>query len=144
MNTISVTEYQELLRTKAGRRTPRGRRRTSEEEELQRDCAAWVALNTRRYPILEWMIHVPNGGKRPRGEAGKLKSLGVKKGVVDFLLPFGNGGWRGLDIELKSATGRVTKEQKRWIERADEDRHYTAVCRSLDAFVDAVQVFLRG
>lgn len=62
------------------------------EDDLQVSCFEWIHLMLPQYPVLEWIIHVPNGGKRPRGVAGKLKAMGVKKGVLDILLPMPHNG----------------------------------------------------
>lgn len=59
-------------------------------------CVEWIDLMLPLYPVLEWIIHVPNGGKLPRGLAGKLKAMGVKKGVPDILLPLPYKGGQAL------------------------------------------------
>lgn len=76
------------------------------EDELQISCFEWIELMRPAHPILEWVIHVPNGGKRPRGAAGKLKAMGVKPGVLDVLLPLPYNGWSGLAIEMKVGKNR--------------------------------------
>ncbi len=59
-------------------------------------------------------MHVPNGGLRSRGEAGKMRAMGVRKGVVDWILPFPSpaGRYTGLAIEVKSHRGTVSDEQQ--------------------------------
>lgn len=117
-------------------------RRASPEEDLQRVCFEWASIKQRQYAILKWLIHVPNGGKRPKGEAGKLKALGVKPGVPDILLPRPSpqGRWKGLAIELKSSTGRVSPDQREWLDIHVEDGWCVGVARTLDEFVVLVEV----
>lgn len=75
-------------------------------------------------------FHVPNGGKRSKAEAARLKAMGTRAGVPDLI--FIHQG-RFLGIELKTEDGRLSPEQDRCIADlmlagADVD-----VCRSLDA-----------
>lgn len=124
MNTgssISISELRTLQR-KGEVRGLGAAKRGSPEEDLHRTCFEWIELHTPAYPVLRYAIHVPNGGKRPRGEAGKLKAMGVRKGVPDFLLPIRNGAHTGL------AT----------------DGYLTGVARSLDQFASLMRQYLRG
>jgi hypothetical protein len=137
---ISLAEYHKLV---AGGAVHRARvRRKNPEEQLHLACFEWILLNQARYPILRWLIHVPNGGKRPRGEAGKMKAMGVRKGVLDFLLPFQHNGYAGLLIELKSGNNDLTPEQIEWKEQGDKEGYLTAVCWSLEEFIKAVLKFV--
>ncbi len=119
-------------------------KRASPEEDLHRSCMEWVLLSASRHPILKWMVHVPNGGKRPKGEAGKLKAMGAKPGYPDLTLPRRAGPWTGLAIELKSPTGTVSQDQKEWLTAFLAEGWLVAVVRSLDDFIAVVQVFLEG
>lgn len=139
---ISLEEYRRLV---AGGAVLRVRaRRQNPEEQLHRACFEWVLLNQARYPILHWLIHVPNGGKRPRGEAGKLKAMGARKGVLDFLLPFPHNGHTGLFVELKADNNDLTQDQRVWKEKADQEGYLTAVCWTLEEFITVVSKFVGG
>lgn len=87
-----------------GQGTGSARARQRQEEDLQRAVAQWLRI---QHKSLVW-FHVPNGGARNAGEAGRLKAMGVRPGVADlcFVL-FGLTAW----IELKSASGAPTAEQ---------------------------------
>lgn len=146
---MSVKEYLSMLPSLQATQAegcPAGRtkRRETPEEDLQIACFSWVALMVPMHPILKWMVHVPNGGKRTKAEAGRLKAMGVKSGVLDVLLPRRHQGWQGLAIELKSATGRLSADQEAWLAAFDEDGYHTAVCRTIDEFMAAVNTFLAG
>ena len=119
-------------------------KRASPEEDLHRACMEWVVLSSAKHPILRWMIHVPNGGKRPRGEAGKLKALGTKPGYPDLTLPRRHKHWAGLAIELKSTEGRLSKDQKEWLDAFEKDGWLVAVCRTLDEFIATIMAYLDG
>ena len=85
----------------------------------------WAAQQRARYPELEWLYAIPNGGARGDKRSamirgGQLKAQGVKAGVSDICLPVKRGQWSGLYIELKrvslrpvrqGSAGGVTSEQ---------------------------------
>jgi|688.fasta_scaffold07353_15 Holliday junction resolvase len=58
---------------------------------------------------------VPNGGRRGKLEAIRMKRQGVAAGVPDLVLPGPDPRWRCLAIELKRQKGgRVAPEQEDW------------------------------
>lgn len=138
---ISVAEYHALF---ANGDKPVAKRRNTPEEDLHRACFELIGLLLFRHGILRWMVHYPSGGKRPRGEAGKLKAMGTKKGVPDLMLPKRNGRWTGLAIELKSATGRVSTEQQEWLAALAEEGYLTCVARTLREFQETLNTYLQG
>ena len=119
-------------------------KRKSPEEDLHRACMEWVELQTPRFPLLKWIVHVPNGGLRSRGEAGKLRAMGTKPGIPDLLLPRRCGSWTGLAIELKSGVGRLSTAQEEWLRAFAEEGYLTGVCREIGTFESTVMRFLKG
>lgn len=115
------------------------------EDQIHRACADWVFAHERIYPFLRWLMHVPNGGLRSRGEAGKMRAMGVRKGVVDWILPFPSptGRYTGLAIEVKSHRGTVSGEQQDFLDDAAAAGWLTAVVRSSDEFVKVVEQWIR-
>ena len=142
MNTINLQQYKALIA--AGNIPKIKKKRKSPEEDLHRVCMEWVVLSSAKHPILRWMLHVPNGGKRPRGEAGKLKALGTKPGYPDLTLPRRHKHWNGLAIELKSEIGRVSPDQKEWLDAFEADGWLVAVCRTLEEFVAITMRYIEG
>lgn len=80
----------------------------------------WVATQESKYPELELLHHIPNGGKRDKRTAEKLKAEGVKAGVPDICLPVARKGYNNLYIELKRIGGKASKEQKQWIDKLNK------------------------
>lgn len=66
-------------------------------------------------PEVAWLFHVPNGGQRSSFAGAQMKALGAKKGVPDLLMPVSTPHYNGLVIEMKSAKGSTTAEQKEWM-----------------------------
>lgn len=82
-------------------------------------------------PELKWLHHSPNGEKRDIRTGNKLKSMGVKRGFPDLLLPVRiDANTPGLVIEMKSATGSTSPEQKEWLKHLAQQGWIVAVARS--------------
>lgn len=102
------------------------------EDTIQAQVIRWATLQAGVYPELARLFHVPNGGQRHAVVAAKLKLQGVKSGVPDLCLPVPRYGRPGLWIEMKTADGRVSKNQKDWIEYLKGAGYRVEVCRSFD------------
>jgi hypothetical protein len=114
------------------------------EEQIHLACAQWVAWNKPQHAILNWLMHVPNGGKRSKVEACKFKAMGVLPGVPDYILPFcsPNGTYSGFACELKTAIGKVSKEQENWLHQAKTNGWLVSVARNPDQFIHSIKTFL--
>lgn len=86
--------------------------RLDDESGHQEALFSWAAYRTEIMPELQYMYHVPNGGKRDAATAVALKRQGVKAGVPDIMLPAARAGYHGLYIELKAGKNTTTKKQK--------------------------------
>lgn len=86
------------------------------EDEEQIMVMNWAELAKGKWPELELLFHIPNGGKRGKREAARFRDMGVKAGVPDLCLPVPRGNYAGLYIEMKRRKGGVVSpEQKKWI-----------------------------
>jgi len=100
-----------------------------EEAEEQKMLMVWSAMNMDIYPELEWLHHIPNGGKRDARTGAQMKREGVKAGVPDLCLPVPSRNYHGLYIELKkSIGGRTTVNQKKWLSALKENGYRAVVC----------------
>lgn len=93
---------------------------------------------------LKRLFHIPNGMGRSKGEAAKLKAMGVLSGVSDLMLPVMAGGRGGLWIELKADKGVVSEAQVEWIEAMQAGGYAAEVCYGWEAAVDVIQAYLGG
>ena len=103
-----------------------------------------VKLHESKFPELRLLFAVPNGGQRNKIVAGKMKAEGVKPGVPDYLLPVPMGGHAGLAIELKTATGYASKEQKQWIADLRAHGWRAEVCRGWEQAWNVVREYLEA
>lgn len=98
----------------------------------------------KKYPELKMLYHVPNGGRRDKIEAKHLKSQGVRKGVPDLDLPVPRKGYHGLKIEMKADKGRLSPEQKWWIEELQKQGYLCKVCFGWESAINILMSYLEG
>ena len=76
----------------------------------------WTLRMQKHVPELGLMFAIPNGGKRSKFAAARLKLEGVKSGVPDLMLPVARQNCHGLFIEMKRIKdGSLSKNQKDFI-----------------------------
>lgn len=114
------------------------------EHQHQVVVATWALLHQRKYPALECLFAIPNGGKRDVRVAAKLKLEGVKAGVLDLQLPVPMHGWAGLWVEMKHGKNDLTPAQRRWAAAMSEVGHLVAVCWSADWAIRIIEDYLEG
>ena len=86
------------------------------EEQEQRALIRWVeTIALSREPRLAWLYHVPNGGKRGKAAAGRLKAMGTRAGVPDLHLPVASRGYHGTWLELKAPGKHPSPVQQHWL-----------------------------
>mgnify|MGYP001544597365 CR=1 FL=1 len=75
------------------------------EESIHRSCAVWVFAHEPIYPELRWLLHVPNGGKRSRGEL-VLDALDFAdaRDAVEMLTELDTNAYRPFNMVLADNT----------------------------------------
>lgn len=99
-------------------------------------------------PILrEYLVHVPNGGKRPIREAARLKRMGVRKGVHDYYLPVPRGIYNSLSIELKPDVKgyypKATKDQIIWRDKLREIGGAAYIIKGWEYAIFVMELYLK-
>lgn len=97
-------------------------------------------------------FHVPNGGKRPKQtlsrkgklyiaslEGRKMKEMGAKAGVSDWIILSPNGVFHGLVVELKTKGGTIQKTQIDFLSKCNETGYYACICWSIEGFVEILE-----
>lgn len=139
---MSAKTFREMLedeKTRQQRTSSQGRHRNDEEHRIQERCVKWFNATYPQY--VGRLFAVPNGGRRDKRTAAKLKSEGVVAGVADMVMLISNRYYATLLIEMKTRTGRQSQSQKEWQKKVEGDSKYV-VCRSLDDFKAEVTQYL--
>lgn len=114
------------------------------EDEEQIWLFSWAQLNLGRFPELSLMHHIPNGGKRSKSEASRFRAMGVKPGVSDIFLPVSRRGYHGLYIELKALDGRLSREQKVFLEAVVKEGYAGFVAYGGEEAARIIESYLKG
>jgi hypothetical protein len=100
---------------------------TATEAQHQASLFQFLAHIEGQVPAVAFAFHVPNGEKREKATAARLKAMGVKPGVPDILLPVRSRDFVGLALELKRPTrrrerdGGVAPAQERWLDHLEAE-----------------------
>lgn len=104
----------------------------------------WAAFSLGKYPELDLMFAIPNGGYRHYRTAADLKAEGVKSGVPDIMLPVARGGYHGLFVEMKRATGgRISETQLECIAALNKNGYLAVVCKGFEQARDTILEYLK-
>lgn len=130
--------------------TPQQLSANGSEDSNQKALFCWANLNLIKYPQLKWLHHIPNGGSRHIIEAGKLKAMGVKRGVADIFLPVRQVGSSGsifkcgLYIELKKVGGKLSTEQLNFATDVMRNGYVWKLCYGWEDARDRIIEYLEG
>lgn len=117
--------------------------KTSEHAE-QSAVFQWAVYHLGRYPELEFMFAIPNGGHRHIAVARKLKAEGVKSGVPDIFLPGQRGGYAGLWIEMKIKGNKPTTNQLKYHAFLVAQGYCVFICYSADEAIKKILDYMNG
>lgn len=114
------------------------------EEQEQEAVFQWAEIMSNRYPELQLLAHIPNGGLRSKSEAVRFKRAGVKKGFPDLILPVARKGYHGLFIEMKRQKGgRLSQEQKYWLDALFQQGYLAVRCDGADEAIAILQKYFQ-
>ena len=114
-------------------------------ENVEQTCLfRWAAYEQGKYPELNLLYHIPNGGSRNKYEAANLKRQGVKAGVPDLCLPVARGKYHGLYIEMKAGKNTPSDLQKDWLKALNEQGSLAVVCYGWEKASEVLIQYLEG
>lgn len=114
------------------------------EFEEQSAIFEWAKAMSKRYPCLNYMSGSLNGIRLPLGLAVKAKKNGLLKGFPDIFLPYNNGTYTGLFIELKRLKGGVVSpEQTDFIEYLNSQGYKAVVCKGHSEAISTIFNFIK-
>lgn len=113
--------------------------------EFQNQVAVmqWARLAMGRYPELDLLHHIPNGGSRHRIEAVNLKRAGVKSGIPDLCFPCARGGFHGAYWEMKAVGGKLSPAQIVCQARLRDEGYYVHTAWDAEDAIKTIENYLR-
>ncbi|MGE4670451.1 VRR-NUC domain-containing protein [Yersinia enterocolitica] len=143
---INLVETIDLIGTKAKLEVRNGKvRKVNHQAETEEQAALieWADKTViNGICIGDYLIHIPNEGKRGPKAARDAKRLGLRKGVPDLFLALPRGGYAGLWIEMKARGGQSTVEQFLWLKKLDNVGYVATTCFSFGQAKDTVVKYL--
>ena len=103
----------------------------------------WLECRFQAAYAVTW--HTPNGGRRDKVTAAKLKAQGVKAGIPDLQLAMARGGYFGLFIEFKATPphdAEVSKSQKDMLAKLQGQGYLAIVCRGMNEAMAQIGAYL--
>lgn len=116
----------------------------SDESAEQEAVFQWAALNSGKYPELQFMYHVANEGKRTARYGAELKRMGLKNGVPDICLPVPRGNYHGLYIEMKVGRNTPTDSQAKYLEFLTAQGYCAVWCIGAVNAINIIKAYLKG
>lgn len=107
--------------------------RAVSEETEQIHLMVWCRYMESKFPELETIYHIVNEGKRTAVTGGKLKEMGLRKGMPDVHLPVSRCAFSSLYIEMKKIGGKPTAEQVDRLEMLERYGNAVAICEGAEA-----------
>lgn len=114
------------------------------EREEQKAIFSWAKALEGKYPELKLLFHVANERKCTPSQGAEFKAMGVKRGVPDIWLPIPKNGYHGLVLELKTRNGKVSIEQRSWIEALNDEGYMALVVWGFEMAVSAIENYMTG
>ena len=78
----------------------------------------------------------------------KAKATGYKKGFPDLFIyeiaKIDDNVYAGLAIELKTKTGRPTKEQVEWIKQLQKRGYMASICKGIDEALELINNYIKN
>ena len=112
-----------------------------EEDDIQE-----AFFNSARtiFPSLDKrLFSVPNGGRRNKKEAVRLKRQGVTAGVSDIICLVPNDNYPFLCLETKTASGTQSKEQKQFQREVESAGGLYMIFRSAEEGINILKKYLQ-
>ena len=109
------------------------------EHELQKACVSWFKMQYSKYK--DSIFAIPNGGKRTPQGGRYMKDEGLLPGVSDLFIAVPYNGCHGFFIEMKTPSNLPTPAQIEFLNNMKKRGYNTAVCYSVNGFMDEVEAY---
>ena len=96
-----------------------------------------------QYPESFW-FHPPQEAKRSRFEQWKAKWLGLRPGIVDFIILEPMGEYHGLVLELKAGRNTPTPHQEKFLQNAKARGYAAAWSSTFDQSKEILDRYFSG
>lgn len=119
---------------------------SKEEWGIQKTIVGWYdSQYPESHPYWHLLVCHQNGSVNYGKFKGYImKLMGVRANIPDLVLYVANGGFHGLHLEIKTKTGRITKEQKEFHQRLSNQGYAVLGGFGVDHSIDVIKKYLEG
>ena len=110
------------------------------EANLQTALVTYLSL---KYKGIRYCASLGGQYQQHYSQRKKAKATGYVKGFPDLQICEARKTYHGLFIELKTKTGRITKEQQQWLDDLNERGYYAICCKGLDRAMGIIDWYLK-
>lgn len=142
INALNAIGTKAKLETRDGKVTKVPHQAELEEQTALIEWADKTVINGVK--IGDYLLHIPNEGKRGPKAARDAKLLGMKKGVPDLFLALPRGGYAGLWIEMKAKGGKLSVQQEVWLKRLEEVGYRAVCCFGFEQALRVISEHING
>lgn len=93
--------------------------------------------------IGDYLIHIPNEGKRGPTARKDSKRLGLRAGISDLFLALPRGCYAGLWLEMKAIDGKLTAEQVSWLNKMIGSGYAAILCYGFIQAKERIESYLQ-
>lgn len=108
------------------------------EEGMQMAVVQYLRI---KYPSVKFTISPIT--KLNIWQGVKQKRMGYTKGSPDIMIFAPRHTYHGLTIEMKAPKGRLSTEQKEWLEYLTKEGYKAEVCYSVDEAISVLDYYLK-
>lgn len=115
------------------------------EHAEQKSVIAWARMLAPRYPPLGRLFAIPNAAKRSKTTAALMLAEGLQSGIPDLFLPWPNGTFAGLWLEMKrrdASPSDTTAAQRDCIAYLNSVGYKAIVCKGASEAIHALRVYM--
>lgn len=109
------------------------------EYAIQVSIVEWIR---RHVELRDHIFSIPNEGRRDLRFGNRLSRMGLCKGASDLMLAIPSRNYHGLFIEIKSIDGKLTPEQKEFINHRNDKGYFAKDVHSIDEAIKLIRWYM--
>ena len=98
----------------------------------------------RQFSWGQFLFHIANESTGGIEWVVRNRMMGCRKGVPDLMLPIPSKGYHGLFLEMKNSKGKLSREQKAWIEALNTFGYKAVVCNGFEEAREILKNYMEG
>lgn len=112
------------------------------EYQEQAKIFQWAKLNLKQHPVLMFLHSDMSGVRLSAKHAALSKRIQMNRGFPDISLIYNNGEYSALFIELKVKGGRVSPQQRDYLQWLEKQGCKAVVCVGGDDAIEVIKDYI--